>query len=732
MTPRVTQLIERPTIGAVSDRIVGLIEHGEEPRRIFASVTEAAMEVMGVKSAGLLLPSDKNIGKVTLVSASGDVPIKWLEYYEQERNGKVQESPYVHYRKDSTSTFHHFDVVCLGAAVGCLIIFAPEGLSTIGVEKLKYLAHHSAVVYERQKLSGTLQHFLDRLQVLNELNQLIASNVGLQRIVKSIARESAFRFAADIAITFMLDEDGLFLETKGGYGCSPQSIPKKVSSAAGILGQVMRAGGHLSVHDLAQHEEHGLSFIQELGIRSIDACCLEVREEPLGAILIGYKRENVITQNDLSRFEEFCRGAAVAIANARNQERITEYTERLEELVETRTADLVVQTARAEEANHAKSQFLANMSHELRTPLTAIVGYSSVLADGIFGPVNDRQAEALHAITRSSEHLKNLIDDVLNLARIESGKEEPEAQRVPTNELLAQVSRLMQQTALHKAVTLLPLQLSDEVSKSAIFSDNKHIHQILINLMSNAVKYTPKGGKVWVSAELVVDKIRIAISDTGVGISLAKQQKLFERFERGEDTYSKAQEGTGIGLHLTKKLVELNGGRIGCESQEGAGSTFWIMMPLAADSATVVTTAIEQTETGSRLDGLTIMVIDDNSDTLDVLKLVFQTAGAAVHDGKSVREGLTLLETIRPDIILTDLAMPNESGLVLIETVRNMTDERGVTPIIVLSACAFDSDKEAAMKAGANLFVPKPFRPSELMRTVRNLTLKTAMRRQRG
>jgi CheY-like chemotaxis protein/anti-sigma regulatory factor (Ser/Thr protein kinase) len=289
----------------------------------------------------------------------------------------------------------------------------------------------------------------------------------------------------------------------------------------------------------------------------------------------------------------------------------------------------------------------------------------------------------------------------------------------------------MMQTAVGKGVQLLPLQIPPEAANSAIFADHKHIHQIVINLMSNAVKYTPKGGRVWVTVELVVDKIKVSVSDTGVGISGAKQVKLFERFERGEDTYSKAQEGTGIGLNLTKRLVELNGGRIGVESQEGVGSTFWIMMPAATSAATTVASP-ETLDPTARLDGLTAMVVDDNRDTLDVLSLVFSAAGGAVYACASVREALETIEEVKPDIVLTDLAMPGESGVVLIQSIRAMGGDLSRIPIVVLSACAFQQDKDAAVDAGASLFVPKPFRPSEIIRTVRNLTLRSAMTRIRG
>ncbi|RIL09241.1 MAG: hypothetical protein DCC75_06995 [Proteobacteria bacterium] len=710
--PRVTQIMNLSALSSPGDGpplVTRMIESGEEPRRIFATLTEVALKLTEAQGAALFLPADRSSEDRTMIASSGSFIMEGTAPLEA---GQV---------------YHNFDVICLGAPIGCLSVLTSANIENATKHELQVLAHHASVTFERQKLSNTLQLFLDRLEVLNELNQLIASNVGLQRILKSLARESAFRFAADVSLAFLLNEEKSFLEPKGGYGCAPNLIPKQLELTRGILGQVMRVGGHLSVPNLAAQTNHGLEFLSQLEIKSVDACCLEVRGEPLGAILIGSKREGSLLPEDLTRFEEFSQAAAVAISNARTQERIQSYTERLEELVEQRTSDLAIQTQRAEEANRAKSRFLANMSHELRTPLTAIVGYSSVLADGVFGEVNDKQKDALNSVVRSSEHLKNLIDDVLNLARVESGKENPEPKRVPLRDLLQQCYKLMLQTAVGKGVKLDPVKLSDELLKVQLFCDGKHIHQIVINLLSNAVKYTPSGGHVEIQAALLGDKAKISIKDSGVGIPPHKMAKLFERFERGEDAYSKSQEGTGIGLHLTRHLVEINGGGIGVESEEGKGSTFWIAMPLA-DEQTPVVTQQEQSEIKARLDGLTTIVVDDNKDTCEVLKHILMAAGANVRTGNSVQEAKSLLAEQVPDIILTDLAMPGESGLVLIEHVRNLANDSAHLPIIVLSACAFESDREAALNSGASVFIPKPFKPTEVIKQVRQLTLSFAMR----
>ncbi|MCB0353557.1 MAG: response regulator [Bdellovibrionales bacterium] len=723
-------LAERSRVEDISN-IVRMIESGDEPRRIIAAIVECAVVECGVESCAIFLPSERKQSEQELAASFGPENFSEFPAPLDDSQQRIAMQSLAHHRGSiRNGDFQLYDIVCLGAPVGTLVVKTLHELSTIQDGKLKALSHHASVVFERQRLSNTLQHFLDRLQVLNELNQLIASNIGLQRLLKSIARESAFRFAADLSLTMLLDEQKSSLEVKGGYGCTPNLVPAKIPLSSGILGQVMRVGGYFSVSNLEQHQQHGLDFLENLGIRSLDVCCLEVRGEPLGAILIGFRRTDSITQNDLTRFEEFSQGAAVAVANAITQERIQSYTERLEELVEERTADLAIQTERAETANQAKSKFLANMSHELRTPLTAIVGYSSVLVDGIFGELTEKQRDALNAIARSSEHLKNLIDDVLNLARIESGKEEAEPEDIPIRDVLVQAHKLMMQTAIGKGVNLKTLTIPEDLTDRLVYADRKHVHQIFINLMSNAVKYTPAGGEIEVSIEEVFDKVKVTVSDTGVGIPPHKLKKLFERFERGDDEYSRSQVGTGIGLNLTKRLIELNGGRIGVESEPGKGTSFWVLLPVSEQKnrKSAKIDHIDNVHVEVRLEGLSTVVVEDNQDTREVLRHILSNAGADVRIASTVKEGRELIAQSPPDIVLTDLAIPGESGLDLINSIRKSGENYSEVPIVVLSACAFDSDKMAALDAGASLFLPKPFRPAEILTNVRQLTLNMALK----
>ena len=373
------------------------------------------------------------------------------------------------------------------------------------------------------------------------------------------------------------------------------------------------------------------------------------------------------------------------------------------------------------EANISKSRFIANMSHELRTPLTAILGYSQVVRDGTFGPLNDKQTDAISSIINSSQHLKQLMDEVLNLARIESGKEVAQPEEVVLGELLQHCHKLMLQQAFSKGVSLEPLDLDSKVFRAKVEVDPKHAKQIILNLLSNAIKYTPEGGSASLSAELIEGRAKIIVSDNGVGISEEKLKTIFKRFERGKDIYSKQQEGTGLGLNLARKLIRLNEGSIGVESTLGSGSTFAVTLPLSSKRLPSTSFSISNEKKRVQLPGYNAIVVDDNTDTCTVLAHILRSAGMEVVQANRVKDAIKAFFESAPHVILTDLAMPGESGIDLINQVRSSGQEASNLPILVLSACAFDSDREAAMKAGASAFLAKPFKPDEVLKKVKEL-----------
>ena len=569
----------------------------------------------------------------------------------------------------------------------------------------------------------------ERYELVTRVVQLMASGVEVDRLPKTLARECAFRFNADCALTMVLTETGEGLIISGAYGLEPSTIPRCIQLTNTILGRTLRVGGIASIMNLEKQQEDSVNFLVGNGISSLNCCLLDLRGERIGALLLGYKEPLELTEERTMLLEEYAQVAAVALSKAISQKRLTEYTEQLVGLVQERTADLAIQTVRAEEANLAKSRFVANMSHELRTPLTAIIGYASVINDGIYGPINDKQKEALQAICRSSELLKDLIDDVLNLSRIEAGKEQTEPSKIELSAMLNQIFKLMLQTAMAKKLKILPLQIDTSLKSAFLWIDPRHIRQILINLISNAIKYTQQGGQITIKAETLGDKIKISVTDTGVGIGPDLMKRLFTRFERGEDKYSSSQSGTGLGLALTKKLVELNGGVIGVESEVQKGSTFWVLIPMA-DSQAVITSPVENTprEKLPRLEGLNILIVEDNTTTSDMMAVVINEAEGNAFCVGTVQDAKRALHSSNYDVVLVDLALPKENGLILIDHVKNECEPPlNRIPMIVVSACVFDQDRQMALNHGAVQFITKPFHPEELLQAIRLHTTQAAI-----
>ncbi len=568
----------------------------------------------------------------------------------------------------------------------------------------------------------------ERYEVLREISQLISSGVDIAKISKTIVRQAAFRFSSDVAVLFTLSDNTVLL--RAVYGIRQEEIPGQLELGNSVLDRVFQLGGILSVPGQELRKDSALSFLADSGIATLHLSTLEAKDETLGVILLGMRDERILNKNESRLLEEFSQAIAAAVAASLSQEKIASYAEKLEELVHRRTADLVAQKSIAEEANRAKGRFVANMSHELRTPLTAIVGYSSVLAQGVFGSINDKQKDALLSIQRSSEHLKELIDEVLNLSKIEAGKEEPEPSKVELFSLLQQIQKLMLQTAVGKGVELKPIVVSETDKLVKLFIDPRHIRQILLNLVSNAVKYTPSGGSACLSATIQGDMVRIAVTDTGVGVTPDEANRLFSRFERGDDSYSREQVGTGLGLSLTKILVERNGGRIGVISEKNQGSEFWVIIPIAEGTVTTVDVSAESESfiVGPRLEGLNILVVDDNPSTCQVISDILVSSGADVRVANRVPEAREILETGQFDICLVDLAIPGESGLVLMEQIRRGDIiEKNTIPLLVVSGCVFDKDRDQAMLSGANGFLAKPFNPNELIESIRELTISSAV-----
>jgi len=366
---------------------------------------------------------------------------------------------------------------------------------------------------------------------------------------------------------------------------------------------------------LAPVQEH----LKRVGLRSLVVIPLVVRERTIGVVSLGYLGQSrIVTDEELARFQSFAAQAAIAIQQARLYDEVRRSAILLEAKVEERTkelqaANLKLQEAthQAEEASGHKSEFLANMSHELRTPLNAVIGFSQLLQEQRVGPLNEKQVRYISHIWNGGKHLLRLISDILDLSKVEAGKFVLQPEPLPVAQTLEDILVIARSLA-NKKEQLIETEIAPDLPP--LQADPVRFKQILFNLLSNAVKFTPDQGTITVRARETKDVrpfdcstvpgranrrtaeppnalqsrwLEISVRDTGVGIRPEDLPRLFQEFIQLETTRAQHHEGTGLGLALTKRLVELHGGRIWAESEgEGKGSTFTVALPFAGAGET--------------------------------------------------------------------------------------------------------------------------------------------------
>jgi signal transduction histidine kinase len=368
---------------------------------------------------------------------------------------------------------------------------------------------------------------------------------------------------------------------------------------------------------------------------------------------------------------------------------------------------------RAEEANRAKDEFLATVSHELRTPLNAILGWTRLLQGGQLP--EDKRAAALEAIERNGRSQAQLIDDILDVARIISGKLRVDFREVDPEAIVAAAVDVVRPTAGAKSVELVVKRAGE---KSGILGDPDRLQQIVWNLLTNALKFTPAGGRVEASIAHRGDSVVIEVSDTGQGIAAEFLPHVFERFRQADSAPSRTHGGLGLGLAIVRHLVDLHGGAVDVRSAGlGLGSTFTVRLPSRPPVAAHPPDGTAQTPSGTRLqappdqrlEGLRVVVVEDDDDAREVVAMALEQHGAVVAKVSTAAAALDELRRERPDVLVSDIGLPREDGYALIAKVRaGLADGAVDVPAVALTAYARAEDAQKAIAAGFQVHAVKP------------------------
>jgi signal transduction histidine kinase len=436
--------------------------------------------------------------------------------------------------------------------------------STGEIELAETFAAQAAIAIENVRLFNETRGALERQTALSEVLQSISRTAfDLEAVLTTVLDNAKRLSGSTIAVLWRREEDRFQIAvSRSGseeFDRSARERPPDMSGG-GITARVTRQKGPVHIHDVLADPEYGYKEEARLegGYRTLLGVPLIRDDDVVGVVSLARAEVRDYSTDEIDLVRTFADQAAIALENVRLFNEIRDKSRQLEE------------------ANRHKSEFLANMSHELRTPLNAIIGFSDVLLQSMVGDLNEKQREYLGDIRSSGGHQLSLINDLLDLSKVEAGRLELELGPVSIADTIANSMTLVRERAARDNVSLETHVTHD---LPVITADGRKLKQVVINLLTNAVKFTPSGGHVTASADRRGDEIVVSVADTGVGIAPADQERIFEEFEQTRHGRA-SEEGTGLGLTLSKKLVELHGGRIWVESELGKGTTLTFTLPL--------------------------------------------------------------------------------------------------------------------------------------------------------
>jgi signal transduction histidine kinase/ActR/RegA family two-component response regulator len=571
---------------------------------------------------------------------------------------------------------------------------AQAALAVRNVQLFRALRHRSAQLARK----------VEQLEALAEVGTAVSSSLDADEVLATIVTHAVELSGTDGGSLMEYDEDTQLFGVRTAYGTSPAVLDAlrvtRIHVNETLVGRaaLSRKAIQLSNLELEELDPH-LKVLYDGGWRSLVAIPLVRQDRVIGALVVRRKTQGTFSEETCEMLSAFATQSAVALTNAR-----------LYQQLEHQSVELA-------EASAHKSEFLASMSHELRTPLNAVIGFSEVLLERMFGELNERQEDYLQDILGSGRHLLALLNDILDLSKVEAGHMELDLTTFPARDALQYAMSLVRERSVQHGITT-HLDIAPELG--LIAADELRFKQVLLNLLSNAVKFTPDGGRVTVTAWTEGTDLIVTVTDTGVGILPADKDRIFDSFQQGGRSASKV-EGTGLGLTLTRRIVELHGGRLWLTSEPGAGSTFGFSVPQALD----LTASLPSQQSWRSLpvdhSRRLVVIIEDDASSSELVTLHLGSAGLRPVVVRTGEEGLEAVHALQPAAIVLDIQLPGIDGWDVLSTLK-ADPATAATPVVVVSVVP---DRGRGMALGASDYLVKPVAKKELLASIERVMAAT-------
>jgi signal transduction histidine kinase/CheY-like chemotaxis protein len=537
------------------------------------------------------------------------------------------------------------------------------------------------------------------VDLLRQVGNLFTSSLELKETIDFMLKATSDLVACDAATVFLTDPGGGSLTAIATFPFT-ENVERvaRFKLGEGIVGWAAQKRKVVSVAD-ATKDQRFKSLDLAYAPRSCLVMPLESPRHLVGALTVARRQVQPFTNIEQALVQIIANQAAISIDNARLYEA---QKGQLAEIA-SQKRELEVANAQIREISRLKSEFLANMSHELRTPLNAILGFSEILKDNLAGELTvEQRQECLENIHTSGRHLLELVNDVLDLSKIEAGRMELAYDRFRVANAFREVHNVIKSLSERRELTLTEDIMPEELEVRA---DKSKFKQVMYNLLSNAIKFTPRGGRVWVRSRQIGGDLVVEVGDTGIGIAPEHQELVFSEFYQIDNPSTRTTQGTGLGLSLTRRLIQLHGGSIVVESAPGQGSVFTFRVPL------------DGVEHANGATHNRILLIEDNPSNRELTMMVLNGNGFHVDLAEDGEEGLQKVRANLYDLVLMDVRLPGMDGLTLTRMLKS-DPKTAAIPVVTLSAHAMKGDEQAALAAGCAGYITKPIEVSKFVHQI--------------